>query len=218
MTIIIVGAGSIGYYLSKSIVSTTNHKIIIIEKDPIRCKIAADKLDLPIIVGDGSDVATLEKIKAKQADILVSLSGKDEDNFVCCQLAKKVFNIKTTIAKINNPKNIEIIKALAADIVISNTNTLSNIITKQLNAIDYHFMTHFTMGDTIIVEFIVEKDSIMQNKKISSINWPKNTLVIAISRENKSIVPNGNTTLKTGDDVIISTKEQEKKHLKKLFN
>ena len=94
---------------------------------------------------------------------------------------------------------------------------LSNIITQQLNAIDYHFMTHFTMGETSIVEFVVSKNSNMQNKKISDIKWPKDTLVIAISRNNKSIVPSKNTTLKIGDDVIISTKEHNKKYLKKLF-
>ena len=95
---------------------------------------------------------------------------------------------------------------------------ISNIITQQLNAIDYHFMTHFTMGDTSIVEFVVSENCNMGNKKISEIKWPKNTLVIAISRDNKSIVPSGNTTLKIGDDIIISTKEYNKKYLKKLFS
>ena len=155
---------------------------------------------------------------AKSADILVALTGKDEDNFICCQLAKNKFKIKTTRAKINNPKNMDIIKKLAADTVVSNTDMLSNIITQQLNAIYYHFMTHFTKGDTSIVEFIVSENSYMNNKKICDINWPKDTLVVAISREEKSIVPSGNTVLKANDDVIISTKEYNKKYLKKIFN
>ena len=71
MTIIIVGAGSIGYYLSRSIITTTNHKIKIIEKDPIKCAIAANKLDIPITNGDGSDITILQKVNAKNADILV---------------------------------------------------------------------------------------------------------------------------------------------------
>ena len=218
MTVIIVGAGSIGYYLAKSLITTTNHKIKMIEKDQFRCVLTANKLDIPIINGDGSNIKTLEKANVKQKDILVALTGKDEDNFICCQIAKNYFKVKTTIAKINNPKNLEAIKNYAADIVVSNTDMLSNIITQQLNAIDYHFMTHFTMGDTSIVEFVVFEDSNMKNKKISEIKWPKNTLVVAISRDNKSIVPSGNTILKAGDDVIISTKEYNKKYLKKLFN
>lgn len=218
MTVIIVGAGSIGYYLAKSLITTTNHKIKMIEKDQFRSVINANKLDIPIINGDGSNITTLEKANAKSADILVALTGKDEDNFICCQIAKNKFKIKTTIAKINNPKNLEAIKNYAADIVVSNTDTLSNIITQQLNAIDYHFMTHFTMGDTSIVEFLVSEESIMKDKKISDINWPKDTLVVAITRNKKSIVPSGNTILKTGDDIIISTKEHNKKQLKKLFN
>ncbi len=218
MIIIIVGVGNIGFYLSKSLLATTNHKIKIIEKNQLRCIQTADKLNTPIINGDGSNIQTLIKAKANHADILVALTGKDEDNFVCCQIAKNKFKIKTTIAKINNPKNLETIKTLAADIVVSNTNMLSNIITQQLNAIDYHYMTHFTMGDTAIVEFIVYENSKMKDKKICDINWPKNTLVIAITRNNKSIVPSGNSVLKAGDDVIISTKDCNKKYLNKLFN
>ncbi len=218
MTIIIVGAGNMGYYLSKTLIATTNHKIKIIEKNKLRCVLTANKLDIPIINGDGTNITTLKKADAENADILVALTGKDEDNFICCQLAKNKFNIKTTISKINNPKNLETIKSLAADIVVSNTNMLSNIITQELNAIDYHFMTHFTMGDTSIVEFVVFEDSKMKEKKISEIKWPKETLVIAITRNNKSIIPSGDSVLKVKDHVIISTKEINKNHLKKLFS
>lgn len=218
MTIIIVGAGNMGYYLSKTLITTTNHKIKIIEKNKLRCVLTANKLDIPIINGDGTNITTLKKADAENADILVALTGKDEDNFICCQLAKNKFKIKTTISKINNPKNLETIKSLAADIVVSNTNMLSNIITQELNAIDYHFMTHFTMGDTSIVEFVVFEDSKMKEKKISEIKWPKETLVIAITRNNKSIIPSGDSVLKVKDHVIISTKEINKNHLKKLFS
>ena len=218
MLILIVGAGNIGFYLSKTLLETTNHKIKIIEKNQLRCTATANKLNIPIINGDGSNISTLKKAKIDKADILVALTGKDEDNFICCQIAKKKFKIKTTIAKINNPKNLQTLKTLAADIVISNTNTLSNIITQQLNAIDFHFMTRFTTGDTAIVEFVVFENSKMKNKKISEINWPKDTLVIAITRNEKSIVPSGNSVLKSGDDVMIATKEYNKKHLKKLFS
>ena len=218
MTIIIVGIGNVGFYLSKSLLSTTNHKIKIIEKNTLRCVTSTDKLDIPIINGDGSNIKTLDKAKAKNADILVALTGKDEDNFVCCQIAKQKFKIKTTIAKINNPKNLEIIKNLAADMVVSNTNMLSDIITQQLNVIDYHYMTHFTTGDSVIVEFIVYKNSKMKEKKICDINWPKETLVISITRGNKSIIPSGNSILKAEDHVLISTKNYNKKHLNKLFN
>lgn len=218
MNIVIIGAGSIGYYLTWSLVNTTNHKIKLIEKDQFRSIVVADKLNVPIINGDGSNIAILEKAEIKNADILVALTGKDEDNFICCQLAKNKFKTKTTIAKANNPKNVEIIKSMAADIVISSAGMLADIITKQVNAIDYHFITHFTLEDTAIVEFVVRKNNNIQNKKISEIAWPKDTLVIAISRDKKSIVPSGQTVLEVGDDIILSTKKQNKKYLKKLFS
>lgn len=218
MNIIIIGAGNIGYYLAYSLMSTTNHEVRLIEKDRSRAMITANKLNLPIIHGDGSNISILEKADAGHTDILVALTGKDEDNFICCQLAKQRFHIKTTIAKVNNPKNVETIKALAADIAISSVNMLSQIIEQQVNAIDYHFVTKMTMGDTSIFEFIVPQNDKICNKKISDIDWPENTLVIAISRNQKSIVPNGNSILESGDNVVISTKDYNKKYLKKLFD
>lgn len=218
MNIIVVGAGNIGYYLTYSLISTTNHEVTLIEKDHSRSMLTANKLNVPIIHGDGSSIAILEKADAAHADILVALTGKDEDNFICCQLAKQRFHTKTTIAKVNNPKNVETIKALAADIVISSVSMLSQIIEQQVNAIDYHFITRMTMGDTSIFEFVVPQNDKICNKKLSDISWPKDTLVIAISRNQKSIVPNGDSVLEAGDNVVISTKDYNKKHLKKLFN
>ncbi len=218
MNIIIIGAGNIGYYLAYSLISAANHDIKIVEKVHARSIIAANKLNIPIIHGDGSNISTLEKADAAHADILVALTGKDEDNFICCQLAKHRFHIKTTIAKVNNPKNVDIIKSLAADIVVSSVNMLSQIIEQQVNAIDYHFITRMTMGDTSIVEFVVSENGKICNRRISEIKWPKDTLVIAISRNQKSIVPNGESVLRSGDDVVISTKDYNKKYLKKLFS
>ncbi len=218
MNIIVVGAGNIGYYLTWSLITSTDHEITVIEKNNSHSIAIADKLDVPIINGDGSNIAILEKANAAHTDILVALTGKDEDNFICCQLAKKHFHIKTTIAKVNNPKNFNIMKSLSSDIVISSANMLAEIIEQEVNAVYFHFATRVKMGDISIVEFIVSEGDPIQNKKIVNIAWPKDTLVIAISRKGKSIVPSGDTILSVGDNVIISTKDHNKKYLRKLFN
>lgn len=218
MNILIIGIGNIGYNLTKLLVQNTNNQIQVIEIDHLNSIMAANKLDVPVIHGDGSKISTLEQANIKQTEILIALTGKDEDNFLCCQLAKHKFKVKNTIAKANNPKNANIMQTLAADIVISSAGMLSKIVEQQLNALNYHFITHFIMGNTVIVEFRIGKDNKMQNKKISEIKWPKNTLVISIVRNGKSIVPSGESILLENDSVIISSDDKNRKNLKKLFN
>lgn len=218
MNIVIVGIGSIGYYLTKILVKNTNHQLNLIESDHFNSIVAANKLDVPVIYGDGSRIETLMRANIKQTEILIALTGKDEDNFVCCQLAKRKFSVKTTIAKANNPKNAEIMQTLAADIVISSAGMLSKIVQQQLNALNHHFITHFATGGTTIVEFRVGQNRNTQNQKIKEIKWPENTLVISIVRDKKSIVPSGDTILLENDSVIISSDEKNQKSLKKLFN
>lgn len=218
MHIVIVGIGNIGYHLTKALVQNTNHQIKLIESNHLNSIIAANKLDVPIIHGDGSKISTLERANIRQTEILIALTGKDEDNFICCQLAKNKFNVKTTIAKANNPKNAKIMQNLAANIVISSAGMLSKIVEQQLNAINQHFITHFTTGDIAIVEFKIEHYHSMKNRKISEIKWPNHTLVISIIRNGKSIVPSGEVTLLENDSLIISSDEKNKKNLKKLIN
>ena len=218
MNIVIVGIGSIGYHLTKVLMQNTNHQIKLIEADHLNSIVVANKLGVPIIHGDGSKISTLAQANIKQSEILIALTGKDEDNFLCCQLAKRKFKVKTTIAKANDPKNVELMQNLAADIVISSAGMLSKIVEQQLNAITHHFITHFSMGDTVIVEFKLESNNPIIGKKISEIKWPNNTLVISIFRNGKSIVPNGESLFFENDIVIISSNEKSKKSLKKLIN
>lgn len=218
MNIIIIGAGNVGYYLTRSLLASGHHEIKIIEKDVNRCILAADRLDVPVVRGDGTQLAVLEKQNVKKADIVVALTGKDEDNFIAAQLAKQHFHVKTTIAKANNPKNLETMKKIAADIVISSANMLASIIEQEVDAVNFRFVKRMSMGDACIMEFKVNETDPISNKRIMEIPWPQDTLVIAVIRNQHTLIPSGETLLQTNDDVMVATREQYRRPLARLFN
>lgn len=218
MNIIIIGAGNVGYYLTRSLLASGDHEIKIIEKDVNRCIIAADRLDVPVVRGDGTQLSVLEKQNAKKADVVVALTGNDEDNFIAAQLAKQHFHVKTTIAKANNPKNVDTMKQIAADIVISSVNMLAGIIEQEVASVNLRFVKRMSMGDACIMEFKVNEADPINGKRIMDIPWPKDTLVIAVIRNQHTLIPNGETLLQTHDDVMVSTREKYKRPLGKLFN
>jgi len=88
MYIVIVGGGKLGYYLSKTLISY-KHKISVIETSSILCKKIANELEIPAFNGDGTALESLSEADTQKADIFIAVTGKDEDNLVACQLAKK---------------------------------------------------------------------------------------------------------------------------------
>lgn len=216
MNIVIVGAGTIGYYLTRSLLGG-KHDIKLIEPSKTRCMIAADKLEVTVIHGDGTQIGILKKAGTDKADVLVAVTGNDENNFVCAQLAKQHFGVKRTIARANNPQNIEAMKTIAADIVVSSADIISNIIEQEVDSVGMRLVTRLSMGDSSVLEFIVDQDDPIEGKNLSEIELPKDTLIITIMRKGKSIIPSGETKLVCGDNVMIVTREQNKKSLQKLF-
>lgn len=103
MKVIVVGGGKVGYFLAQTL-TEHGHEPHIVEKDKHLCAKIANELDYPVVCGDGTLIEVLEGAGARDAEGLVAVTGRDEDNLVACQLAKQYFGIKKTVARVNNPK------------------------------------------------------------------------------------------------------------------
>lgn len=107
--ILIVGGGNLGYFLSQALMED-GYSVSLIEKEKEYCRRVANLLDLPVICGDGTMVETLARGGAGKCDTLIAVTGQDEDNLIACELAKQQFNVPQTVARVNNPKNMDIMK------------------------------------------------------------------------------------------------------------
>ena len=114
MRVCVVGGGKVGFYLSKTLMEH-GHEPIMIEIDEHACARLADNLDFPVVHGDGTLVEILELAKIGNCQALIGVTGRDESNLIACQLAKKVFGVKKTVARVNNPKNARVLKQLGVD-------------------------------------------------------------------------------------------------------
>jgi trk system potassium uptake protein TrkA len=127
MKAIIVGGGKVGYYLFKTL-RENRYDVVLVERKEALCKKISEELDGEIICGDGSDLEVLKDADIRRAEVVAAVTGKDEENLVICQMAKMNFNVQKTIARINDPKNGPIFKALGVDEIVCNTETISNLI------------------------------------------------------------------------------------------
>ncbi|HJF55097.1 MAG TPA: TrkA family potassium uptake protein, partial [Anaerotruncus colihominis] len=157
MQIIVVGGGKVGYYLSKTLLEH-GHRPHIIEKDRALCTRIADDLDVAVICGDGSTLDVLESAGAKDADALIAVTGRDQDNLVACQLAKQLFHIRRTVARINNPKNAAVMKQLGVDIPISATDNIARLLEREVDAAAIRQLMPLNRGEASLSELQIPPD------------------------------------------------------------
>lgn len=120
MNVIVIGGGKVGFYLCKTLLEH-GHQPLIIEKNKRTCEYASTQLDIPTINADGSTIEALTAANASRSDAVIAVTGLDQDNLISCQLAKEIFHVPKTVARVNNPKNAAVMKKLGVDIPISST-------------------------------------------------------------------------------------------------
>jgi trk system potassium uptake protein TrkA len=217
MYIIIIGGGRVGYYLARALLDEGNEALII-EKNASFCDVINEEMGSICVRGDGCEAATLEEVGTGRADMLVAVTGDDEDNLVACQLAKYKFNVPRTIARIRNPQNEVIFKKLGIDVTVSTTNIILEAIEKEVPT---HPLTHLlTLSDKglEIVEVRIPPTSTSINKLIREISLPQGSkLALIIPKNRRAHMPAPSTVLREGDQVIALTTPELEQELRAVL-
>ena len=205
MYIIVVGGGRVGYYLAKALLDE-GHEVLIIEKNATLCELINEEIGGVCVRGDGCEAATLDEVGTGRADMLVAVTGDDEDNLVACQVAKHKFNVPRTIARIRNPQNEAIFKKLGVDVTVSTTNIILEAIEKEVPT---HPLTHLlTLSDKglLIVEVRIPPTSTSIGKLVKELSLPEGSkLALIIPKDRKPRMPTPSTVLREGDQIIALT-------------
>ncbi|SNX52953.1 NAD-binding protein [Thermoanaerobacterium sp. RBIITD] len=216
MKIVVVGGGKVGYYLIKTLYNK-KHEISLVEKNSDICDKIAEELDILVINGDGTNVDDLKDAGTGQADTIIAVTGKDEENLVICQIAKKNFDVPRTIARVNNPKNEKILKILGVDTVVCSTSIIANLIEKEVLIGEVKTLLTFNHGEMTIVETNIQKTSPVINKMIKDIELPADCIIVSVIRGDKALVPKGDTVIKAGDVVISMVNERSMQDVKDVM-
>jgi trk system potassium uptake protein TrkA len=202
MKVIVVGGGKVGFYLSQTLMAHGHHPSIV-EEDKNACRRIANLLDIPVICGDGSSLDTLENAGAKEADALVCVTGEDEDNLVICQLAKQYFHVPRTVARVNNPRNAEVMRRFGVDIPVSSTDSIARLIEREVDSAAIRQLMSLNRGEASLVELQLPQDYALSGKSLSELSLPQDSIVVSLTRNGGLIIPRGNTRLLSGDKLIV---------------
>lgn len=217
MYIIIVGGGKVGYNLTKLLLAE-GHEVLLIEKDKTKTSGLAREFGESLMEGNGSRVSVLREAGANRADVLVAVTGTDEDNLVICQVSKAVFKCPRTIARVNDPRNESLFSALGIDATVSSTRLIDSLIEEQVKAEDMVIpLVTLRTGNVEIIEVDLSRSSGMMGKKIREIHLPEGAIFISIIRGDEVVIPRGDTELVPGDKVVALVKKEAEQALREML-
>lgn len=216
MKIVIIGGGKLGYYLAEAMLDR-DYEVILIEKSRTRCNQIAELLDAEVICGDGTEIEVLSDAMVGRVECLIAVTGRDQDNLVAAQLAKKRFQVKKVIARANNPKNLEALRKLGITHVVSSTEIITRLIEQEVDSASGRLIASLNRGRAAICELIVSKNSKVAGLSLKDINLPKFSLIVSILRNDELLIPQGDTVFTPGDEIIAICISEFQRKLIKLF-
>ena len=207
MYIIVGGGGQIGYYVTKGLLGQ-GHEVLLLDKDARRVQALSEdqSISTAVVAGDACEVRTLEKVGCSRADIVIAVTGDDEDNLVICQMAKHRFHVHQTIARVNNPKNESIFAKLGIDITVSPTKTILSLIEKEIPHHTIISLVTLRQAGLKFVEVSVPRPSPAQGRKLADLKLPEECNIVLIVRGSEEILPTGDTTIQAEDQIFALVK------------
>ena len=210
MRIVIVGGGKLAYYLIKTL-RPHRHQISLIElQKEVSEKIATDFDEVDVFNGDGTSIRTMQEVGVQNADFYIAVTGKDENNLVGCQVAKKRFKVKHTVARVNNPKNAEMFNRMGVDKVYSSTQILADIIEQEVDFEGMRIALKIERTNKSIIEFTLSPRSPACGKNLEEYDFPGESKIVLITRPDGTVEsPRGNLVMQAGDTILMISDEDE---------
>ena len=214
--VMILGAGRVGSKLSKDLIDKDiNVKLIEIDENKAN-KIAEEVTDLMVLNVDGRNVDLLVEENLESMDAFIATTGDSETNIMSCLMAKSK-KIKKTIALVENMDYFNLSQSIGIDTLINKKLLAANDIFKFVRNGDIVELAKLNDMDAEIVEFIVNENSKVLNKKIKDLNFPLSAIIGGVIRNNEGRIALGDFDIQLGDRVLVCSKPESIKKVESLF-
>ena len=208
MKIIIFGANEIGFMIANEFFADNDITVIDEEKNKVD---SFNKLDVSFIAGNASAIDILKQAGIKDTDVFIACTDSDELNIVACLTVKRLSKAKTLCfvrkeeykSSLGIAKNAEYNSDFYIDNVILPEELLTQEIFRIITVAKALDVENFANGRARLLEYKIPKHSMLVNSQIKNCEFPKDTLIVGITRDGELFIPSGETTLLENDKVIF---------------
>src|SRR5688500_9767287 len=188
MYVVIAGGGKVGWNLARELIGK-GHEVTLLENNRRRYLTIEEELEHAVQYGDASELWVLERAGINRADLVIAVTGDDEDNLLICQLAKEKYLCERIIARVNNPRNRQYFELLGIQPAVSATDLILRLIEHEVPQYGTVHLLDLRDEQLEIIEIEVPPESPTIGRRISDIALPDGSLIISVLREGKGFVP-----------------------------
>jgi trk system potassium uptake protein len=202
MFLIVVGGGKIGANLVRTLLHD-DHEVVLVERSRARFERLEPELQHGVLLGDGTELHILERAGIRRPpDIVVAVTGDDEDNMVVCQLARERYNVPKVIARVNDPRNQAHFDLLGISPTVSATQSIMALIEHEVPEHELIQLLQLRRENLEIVEVEIDGDSPAAGMRVDALQMPEGARLISVMREGGAEIAVGSTELRAGDQVL----------------
>lgn len=208
--VVIIG----GFHKAKSLASSLIRKdydVTVINADYKHCKLLSEIPKLHVVYGNGTKPYVLEDAEINNMDIAIALSHQDDVNLISCELCKKMFHVKQTVAIVSDIGKSRFFYDMGVDRVVCATDMIVREIEQQAFIDNIAITIPFSNDDIVINEIKIPDNSPVAGKCLHEIDLPQNAVIGCIFRDSHSIIPKGDTQIHGQDFVVLIVHRNDEK-------
>ena len=218
MRVVVTGAGAVGRHLAADL-AERGHTVTLIDQDKeVVEKIGEWAPGVAVVLGDACEPWVLEEAELSQAEVVVAATGDDEDNLVTSLLAKQEFAVPRVLARVNHPKNEWLFTTQwGVDAAVSPPPILTAMVEEAVTVGDLVRLLRLEGGRVSIVEMTLPEGSPNNGRALFELRLPADSAIVAILREGHVVIPQPETVLAAGDEVVALTAQSSESGLRQAI-
>jgi trk system potassium uptake protein TrkA len=202
MYVLVAGGGKVGANVTRTLLRQ-GHEVTVVEQRPNRFRVLEEEFDYRVQRGDATELHVLERAGiGRPPDLVLAVTGDDEDNIVICEIARKRYFVPKVIARVNDPRNQEHFDLLGVAPTVCATASIMALIEHEVPESDIIRLLQLHEDELEIVEVPISADSPSAGRRVEQLKMPDGTRLISVAREGRSEIASGSTKLEPGDRVL----------------
>jgi trk system potassium uptake protein len=200
--VIIAGAGKVGWNLARELIAN-DQEVTLVESDHRRYQVVEEELEHAVQYGDATELWVLERAGIQRADIVIAVTGDDEDNIIISQVAREKYGVERIVARVNNPRNYQHFKLLDVQPAVSATDLILRLIEHEVPAYGLVQLLALEEERLEIIELEVGEGSVAAGHQVKDVVLPEGSLIISVLRGGRGFVPKSESVIEAGDQVLL---------------
>lgn len=202
MKIVIAGAGSVGRFVARELLSH-GHEVTLIDNQSEKLQVAS-VVDADWVLADACSPDSLEEAGLREADVLVAATGDDKANLVISLLAKTEFAVPRVVARLNNPKNEWLFdSSWGVDVSVSTPRIMTSLVEEAISVGTPVKLFEFNAAEVSMYAIVLPEDSPLVGARVEEFSLPPRTVLTALLRDGRPLRPTLDDVFEAGDELLL---------------